>query len=156
MKTVSYKVSGFLFLIFLTALVSCASGPEQRGYDFIESESVDSVTVNYTVSDSAAFSLVQAWISEEIKTGLESITVNDSANGILAGKDVDYYFGVEEPDTITTDYKVIIKNGRAVLTSTVFGRGRWPGYSRDEAKYSFKTYLAEKLIIYATAFQDIF
>jgi hypothetical protein len=122
------KLIGVIAIMAIVFLVSCRSSPSpsptqtpahtSRNQLFggvIPDQNID---VNYTISDSSAFSFALAWVAQEmINNGDSPITVNDRANGIIAGQFafVDSWGGMT---SLRANFRILIKDGIANLRFT--------------------------------------
>jgi hypothetical protein len=143
-------LSGSVGVLFASGSSEQSSAPTQKEYYVSGEISGRTVNVNYTVSDSVAFSYATAWITQEM-SGWEGnpITVNDSANGILAG--VCRTFMANVP------FRVVVKDGVAILTISDFSY-RAPRYatSEQEAHNEVRLAIGKWLDNWSTSFRGAF
>jgi hypothetical protein len=130
MEVLMKYLFGVITVMVIVFLVSCGSSPSptQTPAQTSRNHSVSgvipdrSVNVNYTISDSSAFSFALAWVAQHMHNNDGSpITVNDSANGIIAGRyyTFDYWrsggFGSR---SVSANFRVVINNRTASLRIT--------------------------------------
>jgi len=104
----------FFLLCAVSAVLSCASEPDTGIKDYtagIRNADKETVVVNYNISDSGAFSLVNIWILEQFKNGVNRLDVNDNTNGIITGTGEINTFDI----TRSMSFRIFIKNGNATL-----------------------------------------
>ena len=154
MKNIFVLVS-IMALLFLTA---CGSGPSpapaQPAQPTFRVSAVTpdrTVTVNYTVSDSAAFSLAHVWVTQNFLWhsftdrggGIEErdpITVNDPASGVLAGeysmKSSFVMRGRLQSEFHIAQFRIFINDGTATFTLSriAISYSHFYAYSQQEAQ----------------------
>jgi len=136
-------------LMALTFLVSCGGSPPPRPaqqapprqptFDVRATVPDRTVAVNFTVSDSVAFSFAQVWIGQNFmwhnaNTGEERdpLTFSDPASGVLSGQDM--FFSSSTSRGV--QFRIFINNGTATLALTGVSLWNWSvrASSQDEAQ----------------------
>jgi len=143
-------------IVALVFLLSCGSSPPAQPRFNASAGSPDrTVTVNFTVSDSVAFSFAQVWISQNFvwrdvfvsmfvendsREERDPITVSDPASGVLAGEHRNLFFTTvrnTRGDDWFAQFRIFINDGTATLLLSGLhrsGRGLTGVSSQQEAQ----------------------
>ena len=146
-------------------LFSCSStppAPTASWYKIYQTHpNLEPITIKYNIKDGLAFAFIETWAVQKLGKGKDSILVNDSTNGLLAGKDDflerELSYGGGWSLHIYMDYKIVVANGTAVLSlSSIYINGERYERSRQLADDSAKRFLVNRVHEVTESFSKIF